>query len=199
MEKNYIFAGIILVVVIAGYFVFFSEKETLLDSGLDEINSFWGSQGLKPVYLVSPLKVYLIEESKLVSIKENLTAFRSELESQEDSEGKEKLLLLAETQLDLIENALLQKKNFALMDYFESVDYNFDVLCSSMNQAETLQKNIVLQNQLAESCNAKINAFSSSYPAEAEKAGINSIKLGVSSKESFADLEPVISALKEVC
>jgi len=198
MNKTYIIAGI-AVLAVAVYFILFFQQAYTFDSGLEKINSFWEKQDLKPVDLTFPLKVYAAEESKLVSLKSDLESFQSSLENQQNSEDKEKLELLAETQLALVSNALLQKQNFASIDFFESNDYDFDVLCSSMDKAEDLQTNLVLQNQTAESCNAKILAFSESYPVEAEKAGIASLQLETGSSENLSELEDLIKSLQVVC
>ncbi len=201
MNKNYFLIGITLIAVIAVYFVFFNEtQETFsFNSGLTEINSLWEKQGLKTEYLISPLKVYAAEKTKLIELKSDLTDFKESLKEKENSEDKEKLDLLLETQIHLINNALLQKENFVSIDFFESNNYNFDVLCSYSNKVQDLQENLVLQKNSAESFNEKVLAFSEAYPDEAEKSGLSVLSLEVSSEQKLSDLESMVLTLKGVC
>lgn len=199
MNKNHIFAGIIVLALVAVYFIFFSSQDYSFDSGLEEINSFWEKQELKPEYLVSGTKVFAIEESKLNSLKADLESFKSQVKSQSDSEDKEKLLMLAELHLDLVSNALLQKKNFELIDEFESVKYNPEVLCNALNQTEELHEGLVLQKDSAESFNEKAVAFSSAYPEDNTKAKVGSLKLDVTSQQSLDNLRETLDGLKVVC
>lgn len=202
MNKNYFLIAGIIVLAVAVYFLFFNDgfQETFsFDSGLTEINSLWEKQGLKPVDLTFSLKVYAAENTKLIELKSDLTDFKSFLEEKENSDAKEKLLLLTETEIDLVYNALLQKENFVSIDFFESADYDFDVLCSSMNKAESLQENLVLQKNSAVIFNEKVLAFSNAYPEEAEKAGLIELELTVSSDEKLSELDSMILALKGVC
>ncbi len=198
MNKAYVVVGIVII-AIALYFVFFAGQQYTFDSGLEKIDSFWQKQDLKPVDLTSPLKVYAAEESKLVLLKSDLESFQSSLKTQQDSEDKEKLELLTETQLDLVSNALLQKENFESIDYFDSTGYDFDVLCSSIDKAEELQTNLVLQKESAENCNAKLKAFSQAYPEEAKKAGVDSLELEEALDENLLELEDLIKSLQVVC
>jgi hypothetical protein len=198
LNKNYFVLGLILLIA-AVYFIFFAEKVYSFDSGLAEINSFWEKQELKPADLTSSMKVYAVEETKLIELKEDLTSFQDFLSKQPDSDEKEKLLLLIETELNLIENALIQKKNYALIDFFESVEYDFGVVCSSLDKAEELQKNLLLQANSAESFNAKVKDFSSSFPEEAKKAEISGLQLKAGQEKKLSEMELILSDLKVVC
>jgi len=201
MKNSYLLVVVVVLALIGGYFVFFNQtQETLsFDLGLTELNSFYEKQELKPVYLASSLKVYAIEESKLNTLKSDLTSFQSSLEKQENSEDKEKLLLLTELHLDLVSIALMQKQNFDLIDFFDETDFDADVLCSELDKAEQLQQGIALQSESAESFNAKVSAYSSAYPDEAVKAELTSLELDVSSDEDLDELQSVLDALKVVC
>ena len=198
MNKRYIALGTVIL-VIAVFFVFFSQQEYSFDSGLTEINSAWEKQDLKPKDLTSPLKVFAVKETKLTELKADLISFKEKLSGKEDSADKEKLELLVETEIELVSNALLQKENFALIDFFDSSDYDYELLCSSMNKAELLQENLVLQKSSAESFNNKVIAFSDAYSDEAVKARINALELEVNSDEKLSEMQSVLSVLKEVC
>ncbi len=198
LNKNFLFAGIIVVALIAVYFVFFNNPLTF-DSGLNQINFFWEKQELEPSFLTSGTKVFAIEESKLISLKEDLTDFKNSLKNQSASEDKEKLELLTETQLNLVSIALLQKESFVLIDYFSSTGFDSDVLCNSMNKAKDLQQNLVLQRSSSKSFNEKVTVFSDTYPEEAEKAKLSSLKLNVASEEKILELNEILEGLEGVC
>ncbi len=199
MNKSYLVVLAVAVVAVAFYFVFFSQQAYSFDSGLTEINSFYEKQELNSKDLINPIKVNSLNESKLNALKSDLIEFQSLVEKQEKSEDKEKLLMLTETHLDLVENALLQKKNFKLIDFFESSEYDFDVLCDSMNKAEELQQNLILQKNFSDSFNEKIIIFSSEFPEEAEKAEISRLELAVNSQENLSELQAVLLVLQGVC
>ncbi|MFH1664351.1 MAG: hypothetical protein ABH986_06145 [archaeon] len=198
MNKLYVIAGA-AILVIALYAVFFAQKEFSFDSGLAEINLIWEKQGLKPADLVNPLMVYATEQSNLAELKSGLTSYRNSVQAMPESDDREKIDLLLETELSLVDNALLQKKNFDLIDFFDSSGYDYSVLCNSISKAESLQESLVLQKNSAESFNEKLMAFLESYPAEAEKAGIGSLNLEVNSDEKLSEFESIVSALKVVC
>jgi len=198
-SKIIVSAVVVVLAVALIYIMFFSSQEYSFGQGVEEINSFWAKQDLKPNYLTSPLKVYAIEKSSLTELKADLTSFRDSLEKKPDSEDKEKLMLLTETEIELIDNALLQKENFNSIDFFDSVQYNFDVLCSSMNKIDEFESNLLLQKESAETVNEKIIAFSSDYPSEAGQANITELKLNINSAENLAQLNDFITALKGAC
>ena len=199
MNKNHVFGGIAVLALIAVYFIFFSSTVYSFNSGLTQINSLWEKQELKPVDLTSPVKVYSLNEAKLINLKPGLTEFHSAVEKQEASEDKEKLLLLTEIELDLVGNALIQKKNFDLIDFFDSTEYDFDVLCSSMNKIDEFEANLLLQKDSAEAFNLKSAEFSSSFPVEAEKAEVSFLSLQFSSDNKLSQLTSIISTIKGVC
>jgi hypothetical protein len=186
-----------VVAVIAVFF--FNQSRLSFDNGAEKINSFWEKQGIILADLTVPAKLNFIEEAKLTALKADLDSFRASLEKETDSEDKEKLELLAETEINLVSNALLQKKTFALIDFFEGTDYDFDVLCSSMSKAEQLHSGLIEQKTSAESFNGKVTSFASSFPAEAKKAGIDSLELQATSDESLTQFNSLVVSLKGVC
>ncbi len=191
---------LIALVIIVGviYFVFFGSGVNDFDSGLTQINSFWEKQSLSPNDLASPLKVYATDQSKLIALQSDLTQFSKSIEGK-NFDGQETLMLLTETELDLVNSAIQQKKNSELTAFFDSREYNFDALCSSMDKAEQLSAGFESQKNLAQSFNAKTKEFIASFPEEAQKAGISGIELKVNSDSSINELKGILDSLKVVC
>lgn len=197
MNKLYIFVGI-LIIAVAGYWIFFVQS-TSFDDGLRQINSFWGKQELKPYDLTVSAKVNFIEEIKLNTLKSDLESFKNSIESQPDSQDKQELLMLADIHISLVSNALMQKKNFALIDLFENSDYDSGFLCSSLDKAEELSSSLASQKEMILAYNGKIDSFSESFPEEAKTAEVPYMRLQANSDEQLLQFSSIIVSLKGVC
>jgi len=195
-----IIAGIgILVVLIAVYFIFFSEQKQSsisFSEGVTEINSLWQKNNVNSSYLLGTTELSF-SASDLESLDSDLREFRDSLDNTTETES---LKDFTEIHLMLVDELVLALELKETNDKLKSKTITGDNLCENKTDLLFVAQKTIELNEKMLSVNELVYAFNEMHSGLEEEANLTSFIADDSGfSQTKLENEIVIDELESAC
>ncbi|MEW6295043.1 MAG: hypothetical protein AB1467_01965 [Candidatus Diapherotrites archaeon] len=204
MQMNKAVLAIIVVLIVLGgiYYWYYlrqpEEKNLPFNEGVTQLNAIWGNNGISAKELNDDAALSAIQESRLNSLKGDLTDFKVGLAYYTKTEDIDKLNELAGIEIDLVDASIARKNVLDGVAFLESLNYDPDKMCSNTSKIDNILKDIEDSYTKTNFYNEELASFTASNPGQASSAGIKALTMSTSTPQ-ISDLKGSFNEFKAYC